>query len=205
MEAECLFKQKKYDDALAAYQQVKNPSSKDFQVLTLLHGAQALSAQAIAMIRNDQEERRRQAWQGDLARIDELIKDFPDTSYLAEAQYERGWALQNLGRLDEAAAEYQKVLKSSTAEPAARAQFMIGEIQFQQKKYADAVTSFYLVTYNYPYPQWQADAAFESGKCFEALHKRSQAIKRYQELVDKFPKSDKVAAAKSRIEELKKE
>jgi TolA-binding protein len=205
MEAECLFKQKKYDDAFAAYQRVKNPTSKDFQVLTLLHGAQAVAAQAVTLNRNDQEDRRRQAWQTDLARIDELIKDFPDTTYLAEALYERGWALQNLGRWEEAAAEYQKVLAKSTAEPAARAQFMIGEIQFQQKKYADAVTSFYLVLYNYPYPQWQADAAFESGKCFEALHKRSQAIKLYQELVDKFPQSDKVAAAKSRIEALQKE
>ena len=42
MEAECLFKQKKYNEALAAYERVKDPSSKDFQVLTLLHGAQAL-------------------------------------------------------------------------------------------------------------------------------------------------------------------
>jgi TolA-binding protein len=205
MEAECLFKQKKYDDAIAAYQRVKNPSSKDFQVLTLLHGAQALAAQAVTMNRNDQEDRRRQAWQADLARVDRLIKEFPDTTYLAEALYERGWALQNLGRLEEANADYQKVLAKSNAEPAARAQFMIGEIQFQQKKYADAVTSFYLVLYNYPYPQWQADAAFESGKCFEALHKRSQAIKLYKELVDKFPQSDKVAAAKSRIEALQKE
>ncbi len=82
---------------------------------------------------------------------------------------------------------------------------MIGEIQFQQKKYADAVTSFYTVLSNYPYPQWQADAAFESGKCFEALKKRSQAIKLYQQIVEKFPQSDKVAAAKSRIEALEKE
>ena len=82
---------------------------------------------------------------------------------------------------------------------------MIGEIQFQQKKYADAVTSFYTVLSNYPYPQWQADAAFEAAKCFEALHKRAQAIKRYQELIDKFPQSDKVSAAKSRIEALQKD
>ncbi len=205
MEAECLFKQKKYEDALAAYQRVKNPSSKDFQVLTLLHGAQALAAKAVAMNRNDQEDRRQQVWQADLARVDELIKEFPDTTYLSEARYERGWALQNLGRLEEASAEYQKVLAKSNCRAGRAAQFMIGEIQFQQKKYADAVTSFYLVLYNYPYPQWQADAAFESGKCFEALHKRSQAIKLYQELVDKFPQSDKVAAAKSRIEALQKE
>ena len=44
--------------AAAAYERVKNPSSKDFQVLVLLHAAQALSAQAVAMNRNDQENER---------------------------------------------------------------------------------------------------------------------------------------------------
>ena len=39
MEAECLFKQKKYGEALTAYGRVKDTSSKDFKVLTLLHSA----------------------------------------------------------------------------------------------------------------------------------------------------------------------
>jgi TolA-binding protein len=205
MEAECLFKQKKYGEAVAAYERVKNPSSKDFQALTLLHTAQALAAQAVGMNRNDQEKQRKAMWEKDAALANRLLQSFADTPYLPEAEYERGWALQNLGRFDEAQAEYQKVLAKSSAEPAARAQFMIGQIQFQQNKYADAVKSFYLVLYGYPYPQWQADAAFEAAKCFEALHKRSQAIKQYQELIEKFPQSDKVAAAKSRIDALQKE
>jgi TolA-binding protein len=205
MEAECLFKQKKYAEAVTAYERVKNPSSKDFQALTLLHWAQALAAQAVAMTRNDQENQRTAAWQKDLALVDQLVKDIPDTPYLAEALYERGWALQNMDRIDEAQGEYQQVLAKSNAEPAARAMFMIGEIQFQKKQYDKAVQSFYQVLYGYAYPQWQADAAFEAGKCFEALHKRSQAIKLYQELIEKFPQSDKVARAKSRIDALQKE
>ena len=211
MEAECLFKQKKYREALTVYGRVKDTSSKDFQVLTLLHGAQALDTLALAMLRPDQENQRKELWQKGLVLLDRLVKENPDTAYLPEALYERGWALQNLGRLDEAMGEYQQVLaKSQTlakgnAEPAARAQFMIGQIQFQQKKYAEAVTSFYLVLYEYPYPQWQADAAFEAAKCFEALHKKSQAIKKYQELIEKFPQSDKVTAAKSRVESLQRD
>jgi TolA-binding protein len=205
MEAECLFKQMKYGEALAAYQRVKDPSSKDFQVLTLLHGAQSLAAQAIAMNRGDQEEPRRRAWQDGVARLDRLLKKFPDTTYLAEALYERGWALQNLGRTDEAAREYQQVLEKSKAEPAARALFMIGEIEFQKKQYDEAVQHFYQVLYGYAYPQWQADAAFEAAKCFEARHNRAQAIKLYHTLIDRFPQSDKLAAAKSRIEALQKE
>ncbi len=212
MEAECLFKQKKYSEALAAYGRVKDTSSKDFQALALLHGAQALDTLALAMLRPDQEEHRKETWQKGLALLDRLVKESPDTPFLPEALYERGWALQNLGRFDEAMGEYHQVLDmhdknkaKGNSETAARAQFMIGQIQFQQKKHAEAVSSFYLVLYGYPYPQWQADAAFEAAKCFEALHKKSQAIKQYQELIEKFPQSDKVTAAKSRMEALQKD
>jgi cellulose synthase operon protein C len=157
------------------------------------------------MLRPDQENQRKEAWQKSLTLLDRLVKENPDAAYLPEAWYERGWALQNLGRFDEAMGEYQQVLAKSNAEPAARSQFMIGQIQFQQKKHAEAVKSFYLVLYGYAYPQWQADAAFEAAKCFEALHKKSQAIKQYQELIEKFPQSDKVTAAKSRIEALQRD
>jgi cellulose synthase operon protein C len=207
MEAECLFKQKKFSDAVTAYERVKDTSSPDFQVLTLLHSAQALNTLAVAMLRPDQENQRTATWQKSVALLDRLLKESPETVYLPEALYERGWALQNLGRFDEATAEYQRVLKKlgdSKAESGARAQFMIGQIQFQQKNHAEAVKSFYLVFYQYPFPQWQADAAFEAAKCFEALHKKSQAIKQYQELIEKFPQSDKVTAAKSRIELLQR-
>ncbi len=206
MEAECLFKQKKYSDALTAYERAKGTSSPDFQVLSLLHSAQAMDILALAMHRPDQENQRKETWQKGLVILDRLVKESPETAYLPEALYERGWALQNLGRFDEAMGEYQQVLtkSKSNAEPAARAQFMIGQIQFQQKKYAEAITSFYTVL-DYPYPQWQADAAFEAAKCFEALRKPSQAIKKYQELIEKFPQSDKVPAAKSRLEALQRD
>ncbi len=49
------------------------------------------------------------------------------------------------------------------------------------------------------YPQWQADATYEAGRCFEVLNKKEQAIKQYRELIEKFPASDKAAIAKERI------
>ena len=82
---------------------------------------------------------------------------------------------------------------------------MIGEIHLQQKDHKKAVENFYTVLLNYPFPQWQADAAFEAAKCFEALNKKSQAVKQYQELIEKFPQSDKVTPAKSRIEALQRD
>ena len=212
MEAECLFKQKKYSDAAAAFEHVKETSSIDFQVLSLLHGAQAQDAQALAMLRPDQEKQRTETWQKGLALVERLIKENPETRVFARCLVRARLGLaesrplgRRHGRLSTGAGRQAKSKDKSNAEPAARPQFMIGQIQFQQKKYADAVTSFYLVLYEYPYPQWQADAAFEAARCFEALHKRSQAVKQYQELIEKFPQSDKVSAAKSRLESLQKD
>ena len=98
---------------------------------------------------------------------------------------------------------YQQVIAKTDREVAARAQFMIGEVQFQQKKHKEAVASFFKVSYGYAYPQWQAEASYEAARCFEALDKREQAIKQYQELMEKFPASDKATVAKDRIKALR--
>jgi TolA-binding protein len=190
MEAECLFKQKKFEEAMAAYGQVKNPAGKDFQVLALLHAGQAAG--------------QLKQWDKSLQWLDACVAQFPDSSSLPEALCEQGWAKQNLGKTDEALALYAKVIGKTNGEVAARAQFMIGEIQFQQKNHAEAVKSFFKVSYGYSYPQWQADATYQAGRCFEVLNNKEQAIKQYRELIEKYPQSDKTPLAKQRIAELQK-
>jgi len=94
------------------------------------------------------------------------------------------------------------VLEKTDREVAARAQFLIGEVQFAQKKYAEAIKTFSKVIYGYSYPRWQADATYEAARCFETLGKKKQALRYYTELVTRYPKSDKAAVAKKRIEKL---
>jgi TolA-binding protein len=177
-----------FEEALALYEQVKNPSGKDFEVLTLLHGGQA-AAQV-------------KQWEKSLQMLTQCTEKFPDTPHLPEALYEQGWAQQNLGKLDEAIALYKQVIAKTRREVAARAQFMIGEIEFAQKKHEEAVKSFFVVVYGYASPKWQAEAAFEAARCFEVLGKKTQAVKMYRELTELFPKSDKANAAAQRINEL---
>jgi TolA-binding protein len=188
MEAECLFRQKKFKEALAAYKAVKPPLNKDFQALAGLH-----SAEAAGQLKQ---------WDESQSLIGNWLKAFPDSPYLPEALYIQGWTLQNQGKTDEALAVYEQVIAKSNGEAAARAQFMIGEVQFQQKKHTDAIKSFFKVAYTYAYPQWQADASYEAARCFEVLGKKSQAAKMYQELADKYPQSDKTPLAKERVKSL---
>jgi TolA-binding protein len=189
MQAESLFKQGKYADALPLYRQVKDPSGKDFAVLALLHAAQA--------------QARLKDWQASLATLAQTAKEFADSEYVPEVLYEEAWAKQNLGQLDEALALYEEVTAKSDKEVAARARFMIGEIHFEKKNHAEAIKNFFKAGYGYGYPQWQANAHFEAGRCFEVLGKKEQATKSYQEVVEKFPDSDKASLAKNRLDTLR--
>lgn len=131
-----------------------------------------------------------------------LAADYPESPLAAEAFCELGWARQNLGHAAEAVAAYRQALAKSGGETAARAQFLIGKIQADQKDVEEAVKSFIKAAYGYSAPKWQAEATFEAARCLESLGQKSQAAAMYQELLDKFPKSDKIDAAKKRLAEL---
>ncbi|MBI2824507.1 MAG: tetratricopeptide repeat protein [Planctomycetia bacterium] len=190
MQAECLFKQNKFEDALNAYAQVKNPAGKDFAVLALLH-----AGQAAAQLKQ---------WDRSLELLNAAARQFPDSEFLPEVLYEQGWAKQNLDRLDDALALYESVTAKSDAEVAARARFMIGEIYFQKKDHATAVRNFFKAAFGYGYSQWQAAAHYEAGRCFEEMNKLDQAKKSYQEVVDKHPQSDQAGPARKRLAALGK-
>src|SRR5690606_24487988 len=94
--------------------------------------------------------------------------------YVAEALYERGWAKQNLKKLDEAIADYEQAATKSRGEVGARARFMIGEIQFEQRQHDEAIKSFIRVMYGYggenapeEVKKWQGTAGYEAGRCAE--------------------------------------
>jgi TolA-binding protein len=206
MAAESVFKQGKFEPALAAYQKsfAKPPADKDFQALATLHAAQA----------NGQLKK----WNDSAKLLADAGKKFAESAYLPELLYEQAWALQNLGRPDEAFKLYDQVAASSDREVGARARFMMGELLFEKKDYKEAVRNFFKVSYGYGYPdsaaplkKWQADAAYEAARCFETLAgveaaKKAQWIeqakKSYREVVDKYPTSDKAALAKSRLDAL---
>ncbi len=190
MAAECLFKQEKYAEALAAYERLKRFPNGDFEMLARLH-----AGQAAAQLKQ---------WDRSAAWLTQCAQKFPDAPNAPEAVYELGWALQNLGKHPEAIARYEQVIAKTDREVAARAQFMIGEIQFENKKHNEAVKSFFKVAYGYGHAKWQADATYEAGRCFEVLGKSSQAVKMYQELLEKFPTSDRVALAKERLADLRR-
>jgi len=190
MEAECLFKQSKFKEALAAYRQVKNPAGKDFSVLALLH-----AAQAAAQLKQ---------WDESLTHLTRAAAEFPNSDYLPEILFEQATAQRNLGKTDEALALYEAVTTKTDREVAARSRFMVGEICFEKKDHAAAVKHFFKAAYGYAYPQWQAAAQYEAGRCFEVLGKLEQARKSYQDVIDKHADSEYAPLSKKRLAAIEK-
>ena len=203
MTAESRFKQNQFPAALSAYNKslAKPPANQDFQVLAALHAGQS-AAQS-------------KKWNDSLALLEKGASQFKESPYFPELLYEQAWALQNLGKVDDAFKLYQQVTLATEREVGARARFMMGEIEFEKKNYKEAVRSFFKVAYGYGYPdspepmhKWQANAAYEAARCFENLASQDnakkdqmldQAKKSYRELIEKYPASDKVGLAKSRL------
>ena len=186
MQAESLFAQKSYEQAAPVYKQVlaKLPKREEFAALAPLHAAQTLAQQ--------------KEWNAALQVLEQFQPALKKSAWLEEAMYEKAWCLQNLGRSDDAITLFDEV-GSSDSEIGARAHFMLGEIRFERGDHREAIRSFFKAAYGYGYPKWQADSLFEAGRCFEVMKNVDQAKKCYEEVVEKFPQSDKVAGAKERL------
>ncbi|WP_406701146.1 tetratricopeptide repeat protein [Singulisphaera sp. Ch08] len=120
---------------------------------------------------------------------------------VAEVEYDRGRALQQLSRFDEALAAYQAVIDARKGgDLAARAQLMRGESYFWQKQYKEALREYFRVATLYDAPAWQAAALLEAGKVYERLDQWAVAAETYEELRSKFPKDPSASEAKTRLE-----
>lgn len=197
MVGECLFRQKQFEASLAAFRRAlaKPPEDQEFRLLAGLHAGQAAAQLKL--------------WAEGLKILDQTSQDNPPSSYAAEIAYERAWALQNQDRFDEALPLYGQVAQHAGRELGVRAQFMMGEVQFQKKNYKEAIRNYLKVVGGYSadapenIQRWQAYAAYEAGLCYENLKSPDKARRLYQEVVERFPSSEQANLAKDRLKNLK--
>lgn len=210
MKAESLFKLEDYAKALPEYQAALAQPVADETIESLLRLHAAQSAGQLKQ------------WQESLKHLEALIKKFPQTPYLAEALYERGFAKQNLNQLDAALADYEQAAEQSRGAVGARARFMRGEVLFTQKNYDEAVKEFLRVMFGFGGAQapdevksWQAKSGYEAARCrdvqiglartpAEKAKALEEAKRYYSYVVQQHPNSNLVPAAKKRLDELQK-
>lgn len=143
-------------------------------------------------LRQAQLAARRQQWGRVLEFVRELEQSYPEFELAYECAYLRGRALAGRGEMTVARRAYQEVLQNGLAagtETSAMAQWMIGETYFHQGDYEQAAIAYERVMEHDSYPQWQARAALQAGKCAELQEDWQRAAAIYANALNRWEES----------------
>lgn len=170
-------------------------SSPEMRASTFIRAAEAAAAA--------------EKWQESLDLSLQFLAAEPGSPQAPQARYAAAWALQHLGRLDEAVGRYRAIADGPPTDIAARARLMEGEALFEQGDHRAAIKAFFKVAYGFggaeappAFHPWQAQATFEAARCFEVLAQPRQARDLYAELVERYPDAEQAPAARRRLEAL---
>ncbi len=136
----------------------------------------------------------------------ETKEQFPEFPQVYELDYVIGRSLAAKGEFSAARDAYFRVISSEQGgktETAAMAQWMIGESFFHQEDYEAAAKAYLRAEILYDFPQWEALALLQAGKCYEKLEQFEEAADLYRRMIARFPEDRYTDDAKNRLERLK--
>jgi tol-pal system protein YbgF len=107
------------------------------------------------------------------------------------------------GKYDLARQEFLDYLKYyPDTDLASNAQFYLGEINYTQKQYKEAVGEYDKVLQNYPKSFKLAAARLKKGMALTELGQKAGAIREFREVVRRFPGTDESRRASAKLREL---
>jgi len=191
--AETKYDQKQFDAAAEAYatvaEKTTDPSLKE----------KALHKLAWSYFNQGQFDRAQDAFAGQQ-------KTFPDGRLVADAAFMEGECLRHSGKLPEALAAYERMLDLSKKPLGEHFEVLVilhaGQIAGQLKQWEKSAALLARTQQAAPESPYRPEVLFEQGWAQENLGRLDEAAKLYRELVEKYPKSGKAAAAKKRLESL---
>ena len=158
---------------------------------------------APAMLRRAECEALTNKWNEAQRTCQELLKLYPQSPLAPQATFALGWAFENRKQYPQAIEQYRKVIaRKKNDSLSARAQFQIGECLFVSNKLDEAITELIRVETKYSFPEWSAKAILELGRIREAQKNEDEAVKRYNEVIERFPKSAAATVAKSLLRKI---
>ena len=97
--------------------------------------------------------------------------------------------------VDLAMAAFTDAYDLSKSETGARAGFLVGELLFEQKKFAKAIRQYKLVIYGYggtraptTIKKWQCSSAYETARCYHVQIKNEPSNEKRQKLIGEAKK-----------------
>ncbi len=190
MAAECLFERRQFADSLKRFTAAigDQTASEPLRTTALFHATRAADEV--------------HDWPRVLELATRALAEFPENKMAMESHCDRGAALYELGRLDEAERELAAVAAGNTGLLSLRAEFVLGQIHVTRKQYDDAVRMFFKAAYGHggpsapePYRHWQAEAIYAAAQVLEDTQRLEPARKLYQEIVDEYPDSARASLA----------
>jgi tol-pal system protein YbgF len=126
-------------------------------------------------------------WDGVLSQARIYVEEFSDAEDIIDKKILIGSALIQLNRYSDAV-DYLKDLKfSANSEQEPEIQFYIGEAYFNAGQYENAIREFVKIPLlsKQTKLQWEASALYYSGQAYEKMGRRGDAIRMYQEIIDR--------------------
>src|SRR6266478_1591908 len=121
----------------------------------------------------------------------------------ADMLYQNGLRDIQGGKYDLARSEFLDYLKYyGKTDLASNAQFYLGEIAYQQKKYDQAVSEYDKVLSNYPNSFKLAPAQLHRAMAFIELGQKTSGIRELREIVKRYPGTEEDRRARAKLKEL---
>jgi TolA-binding protein len=127
----------------------------------------------------------------------QLLNDFPDSSYADDAQYYIGYINENkLGYYIQALLKYQELINNYPDSPYADdAQIGIGNCYYATYDFFHAIEAYQKVINDYHESSLLALAQYSIGQSYRKLANYEQAVIEFTKVIDNYPESDYVAPA----------
>jgi tol-pal system protein YbgF len=122
----------------------------------------------------------------------------------ADTLYQNGLRDYNTGNYDLAHQEFADYIRNFPSNDlASNAQFYLGEINYSQGDYKDAINAYDAVLTNYPNSFKLADSLLKKAMAEQQLHMKISAERDYRAVVRKFPGSDASRRAEARLRDMR--
>lgn len=141
-----------------------------------------------------------QAWEKSEGAYAAFLKAWPASELWFQAKFGQGWALEQRAKHEGAIAAYREVVEKHEGPTAARAQFQIGECLYAQRKFEEAAAELLKVDVLYAYPEWSSAAIYEAGRCLMESGKRAEAVRQFDEVIERFGDTSWAKLAKEQRE-----
>lgn len=150
----------------------------------------------LALLRLGQVLLQLKRWEESRQTLEQLFARFGGSGWVREGVFAVGWAWHNEKQYDNAVARYQQAAADQGDEVAARSLLLIGVIELERQKYAEAATCFQAIADKFGSSDFSALALLEAAHAHTKLKQPAEAGKLLQRVANDFAGTPWAALAK---------